>query len=300
MRTLKFIFIIFFFVMGSVGFAQQTEMLSNEIVVQMKAKGLPSSIILSKIKTSQNNFDINTDALFKLADNKIPEEIINAIVDAASDNTRHFIKIDPNNPLDMHEAGIYYFKMNGDVKELVPLESTVYSQSKSKGALMAGLTSGIAKVKEVVSIDGGNSRVQFDDQKPEFYFYFDVSKKSLDQALLWWFSVATSPNEFLLADMNIKNSNREIETGSANVLGATVGLADKNKTKYNFTKLAPGIYKVFFEQPLSGEYCFMYAGNIPQGFSNLNKVYDFGVQSRAEMKQDPAQNTSSKKKVATW
>jgi len=298
MKTIKTIFIILFLILGYSGIAQQTEMLNNEIVLGMKTKGLPNSIILSKIKTSQNNFDISTDALIKLADQKIPEEILNAIVEAASDNTRHFIKIDPNNPLDMHEPGIYYFKGNGETKELVPLESTVYSQSKSGGAMASALTYGIAKVKQLVSIDGSNSRVQFDKQQPEFYFYFDASKKAQDQAFLWWFSVATSPNEFLLANMKEKKSNREIETGSANLLNATTGLADKNKTKYNFTKLAPGIYKVFFEQPLSGEYCFMYAGNIPQGFSTLNKVYDFGVKIQSDTRQSSSPN--NKKKASTW
>ena len=89
--------------------------------------------------------------------------------------------------------------------------------------------------------------------------------------------------------MKIKKSNREIETGSANVFGASVGLSDKNKTKFNFTKIAPGIYKVFFDQALDGEYCFMYAGSVPQGFSAISKVYDFGVM--ASNKQ------SDKKKV---
>lgn len=277
MKTLKWLFFISFVIIGFSGFTQQTEMLTNETIVTMKTKGLPNSIILAKIKSSQNSFDISTEALIKLADNKIPEDIVNAIVDAASDSSRHFIKIDLNNPLDMHEAGIYYFKKNGDINELIPLESTVYSQSKSGGAMASALTYGMAKVKTLVSIDGSNSRVQLGEQQPEFYFYFDVSKKSVDQASLWWFSVATSPNEFLVANMKIKKSNREIETGSANLLGATIGLADKNKTKFNFTKIAPGIYKVFFDQPLSGEYCFMYAGSVPQGFSTVSKVYDFGV-----------------------
>lgn len=277
MKTLKWLFFIALFILGFNGFAQQTEMLTNEIVVEMKTKGLPNSIILAKIKSSQNSFDISTDALIKLADNKIPEDIVNAIVEAASDNSRHFIKIDPNNPLDMHEAGIYYFTKNGDKQELIPLESTVYSQSKSGGAMASALTYGMAKVKQLVTIDGSNSRVQLNEQQPEFYFYFDASKKPVDQVSLWWFSVATSPNEFLLANMKVNKKNREIETGSANVLKATVGLADKNKTKFNFTKLAPGIYKVNFEQLLSGEYCFMYAGSIPQGFSVISKVYDFGV-----------------------
>ncbi|HNX54845.1 MAG TPA: hypothetical protein PKO30_04630 [Prolixibacteraceae bacterium] len=279
MKTLNFLLIFSFFIIGTKCLAQQPDILTNETVIELKAKGLPNSIILSKVKTSQNNFDISTDALIKLAENKIPEEIINAIVDATGDSSKHLVKIDPNNPLDMHEPGIYFFTQNGDKKELVSLEATVYSQSKSGGVMAAALTSGLTKVKQLVTIDGSNSRVQIKQKQPEFYFYFDPSKKSFNQESLWWFSVATSPNEFLLTNMKIKKNNREIETGSASVFGASVGVADKNKTKFNFTKLAPGIYKVFFDQPIEvGEYSFMYAGNVPQGFSAINKVYDFGVE----------------------
>jgi hypothetical protein len=293
MKTLKCLMIVFLLILSPVGLAQQAEILTNDNVVEMKTKGLPNSIIIAKIKSSQNSFDISTDALIKLADKKIPEEIVNAIVDAASDNSRHVIQIDPNNPLAMHEAGIYYYRKSGEKGDLIPLESTVYSQSKSGGAVASAMTYGLAKIKELVSIDGSNSRLQLDEQQPEFYFYFDASKKAGDPASLWWFSVATSPNEFLVANMNVQKSNREIETGSANIMGASIGLADKNKTKFNFKKVSPGIYRVFFDQPLNGEYCFMYAGSVPQGFSAISKVYDFGVPAVKGI--NPTVNNNSKK-----
>jgi hypothetical protein len=282
MKTLKYLLIIVLLISVPRLKAQQAEVLTNDVVVEMKTKGLPNSIIISKIKSSQNNFDISTDALIHLADSKIPEDIINAIVEAAGDNSRHVVFIDPNDPLVMHDPGIYYFRKEGEISELIPLESTVYSQSKSGGAVASAMTYGIAKVKELVSIDGSNSRMQVGELQPEFYFYFDASKKLEDPTSLWWFSVAASPNEFLVANMKIKKSNREIETGSANIMGASVGLADKNKTKFNFTRISPGIYKVFFDQPLEGEYCFMYAGSVPQGFSAISKVYDFGVTLKFE------------------
>jgi len=274
MKSLKLFFTSSFLLLAILVFAQ-SEVLTNEIIIEMKTKGLPSSVILSKIKSSQNSFDISTEKLINLADMKIGEDVINAVVEAAGDNGRHVVKIDPNNPLDMHTPGIYYFKQT----EMVSLEPTVYSQAKSGGAMMFALTSGLTKVKDLVSIDGSNSRVQFKEVSPEFYFYFDPSKNSFsNDESLWWFSVATSPNEFLLTDMKVKKTNREIEVGSASLLKESVGVADKNKTKFNFQKLAPGIYKVFFDEPLlSGEYSFMYAGNVPEGFSKIDKVYDFGI-----------------------
>ena len=279
MNTLRLFFIISFAIAGLNGIAQQTEMLTNETIVDMKTKGLPSSIIIARIKFAQNSFDISTDALIKLMENKIPDDIVTAMVDAASDAKRHAVNLDPNNPLDMHEAGIYYFKKTDDKTELIKLVPSVFSQSKSGGAIASAFTYGIAKVKIGVTLDGNNSRIQFEEQNPVFYFYFDETKDSFSQTSNWWFSAATSPNEFLLVKLNIKNNNRQVETGSANIAGSSSGVADENKSKFNFDKISERIYKVSFEEPLSGEFCFMYAGAVPNGFTAINKVYDFGIKS---------------------
>ena len=277
MKSLKYLLVIMVFFIGSNVFGQQSDVLSNETIISMYAKGLPASIITSRLKTAKNNFDISTDALVKLTENKIPEDIINAMVEAGGDASRHLVKIDPNNPLDMHESGIYYFRKTGDLGEIIALEPTIYSQNKSGGALASALSYGIAKVKVGVTLDGVSSHMQIQEQKPEFYFYFDITKNSLSQNSNWWFSTATSPNEFILVDFTIKRKSRDVEIGSASILGSSSGVADKNKIPFKFDKVAPGIYKVYFEKPISGEFCFMYAGSVPQGFEAINKVYDFGI-----------------------
>lgn len=277
MKSLKILFIVMCLFVDLSVFGQQSDVLTNEVIIGMFSKGLPASIINSRLKTAKNTFDISTEALVKLTENKIPEDIVNAMIDAAGDPSRHFVKIDPNNPMDMHESGIYYIKKSGGATEIVPLEPTVYSQSKSGGGLVSSLTYGITKVKVGVTLDGTSSHRQIEEQKPEFYFYFDLTKNSLNQASNWWFSTATSPNEFILVNFTVKKRSRDVETGSANILGSSTGVADKNKIPFKFDKIAPGIYKVYFDKPISGEFCFMYAGSVPQGFEAINKVYDFGV-----------------------
>ena len=277
MKKITLLIIITAILIGFNAKAQEVEVLTNDAVIGMFTKKLPNSIILGKIKVSKNSFDSQTDALIKLTENKLPEDIINAIIEAASDNNRHLIKIDQNNPMDLHEPGIYYFKKNGSTKELVQLEPTIYSQSKSSGGLMAAMTSGLSKVKSSVTLDGKNAQFQLDEKQPEFYFYFDKSGALANKASNWWFSVATSPNEFLLVLLSEKNKTREVTTGSANVLGTSSGVDDKNKASYKVEKIAQCIYRVFFDKPLSGEYCFMYAGSVPTGYDALTKVFDFGV-----------------------
>jgi hypothetical protein len=280
MKNYTYFIVIFFILVGFNCKAQQIEVLSNESIVGMYSKNLPVSIIIGKIKSSKNNFDINTEALISLTNNKLPEEIINAMVEAANDISKHVVKFDPNNPMDMHESGIYYSKKNGDKPELVQLEPSIYSQNKSSGALASALTYGIAKVKISVTLDGKDAQLQLTETQPVFYFYFDLTGKPLSQTSNWWFSIATSPNEFILVKLSENKKTREVTTGSANISGSSIGVDDKNKAVFKVEKIAPGIYKLFFEKPLSGEYCFMYAGNVPSGFEQMNKVFDFGIATK--------------------
>jgi hypothetical protein len=263
-------------IVGTVN-AQQGEILTNKSIVEMYSKNLPPSIILGKIKSSNNSFDCSTDALIILTNSKLPEEIINAMVEASSDKTKHIIQLDPNNPLDAHEPGIYYEKNNG-ILELIQLETSIYSQNKSSGALASAMTYGLAKVKISATIDGKNSQLQIERNQPTFYFYFDVTGNPVNQTPYWWFAVANSPNEFLLVKLTENKKTREVVIGSANIAGSSVGVDDKNKAAFKVEKLALGIYRVYFDKPmLPGEYCFMYAGTIPAGFTSINKVFDFGI-----------------------
>ena len=54
-------------------FSQQTtqvETLNNYSIMNMVKKGISQSIILLKIKSTHSNFDVSTDALIFLKDNK--------------------------------------------------------------------------------------------------------------------------------------------------------------------------------------------------------------------------------------
>lgn len=261
-------------------FAQQDEVLTNISVIDMFTKKLPTSIIMGKIKSSKNTFNVETEALLLLTGNKIPEEIINAMIEAANDGTRKLIVFDPNNPKDIHAPGIYYFNKVGEKVEMLRLDPSIYSQNKSKGALAMSLTYGLAKVKTMVTIDGKSSRLELNNSKPEFYIYFDVSNNKPTGTGEWWFSTASSPNEFLLVKLEQNKKTREVVTGSANIMGSSVGIDDKNKAVFKTEKIADGIFRIYFDDPLQGEYCFMYAGTIPTGFTTLDKVYDFGISKK--------------------
>jgi len=280
MKKIKTFLVITLFLASFSGYCQKDDVLTNETVINMVNKKLPTSIITGKIRSSKNSFKVGTDDLIALTDQNVPEAIINAMVEAANDEKLFVIKTDPNNPFDQHKAGIYYCNKKDGHLELIEMDPSMYSQSKSGGGLASAMTYGLAKVKVSVTLDGKEGRFQLNDQKPEFYFYFDDPNSEMNQNSDWWFATAKSPNEFLLVKLTKNSKTREVVTGSANALGSSIGVDDKNKAEFSFEKISTGIYRVYFEKPLSGEFCFMYTGMAPAGFTSMNKVYDFGINNK--------------------
>ena len=90
---------------------------------------------------------------------------------------------------------------------------------------------------------------------------------------------ATSPAEFMMVQMNVKQASREAVMGEFGAFtGVSMGARDKDVREYSFEKLKPGLYKVTPKTQLApGEYCFYYAGNVTGlGFAG-GKVFDFSV-----------------------
>ena len=257
--------------------AQNVETLTNGKVIELYQKGLSASIITNKIKASKSNFDVSSDALINLKDQKIPDDIVNAMVEASGSSSA--IKItDPNDPFSLHESGIY-LELKTTQKELKEMEPTVTSQSKSNDAARI-LVSGLINSKNKVTIAGKAARLQIDSiqsNPPVFYFYFEPGGNSLNSSTVNSnFQNATSPNEFMLVHMNIKRNSREFTTGKANNFSSQSGIDDKQLALFDYEKLASGIYKVTPKQQLPvGEYCWMYAGHNTK--DQGAKVYDFGI-----------------------
>ena len=257
-----------------------SEILTNESIVQLFDIGLDTSVIVSKIKTTKSSFDVSTDALIKLKNQKIPKEIIVAMVNAAS-GTNNFVVTDFNDPLSPHKSGIYYYRTKNDSFKIFPLDATIYSQAKSTGYITNQLTYGLSGIKYKATIDGQYSRFQTSNPRPIFYFYFDKDNNNLNQTNSGWFSSANTPNEFLAIELAMRPKVREITVGSCNIGGGVTGVDNNNKIPLKYEKVADGIYKVFFTEDLPvGEYCFMYAGgSVVNGSTPSQKVYDFGVTS---------------------
>lgn len=272
--------------------AQDSEILNNDEIIGMVDKGLPNSIIIKKIESSPNNFDLSTDALIKLTSANIPEDIITAMMESEHN------KVDDNYELvkKFDEPGIYYLlDDDSDVKYLAP---TIIDNVKegSFGSHMAGALTAAAKKKKKAIIAGTIANLTTNN-KPVFFFYFgnneDASAanqsqynandpmamlqamKSMSTGQRIKFSGINSPNEIRLVKPDVDKKERSFVASSASGMVKEAGIDSNYVLQIKNDRLAPGLYKVYCEQPLQpGQYLFVYAGSdIYAG----QYVYDFTV-----------------------
>jgi hypothetical protein len=257
--------------------------LVNESIVDMVQAGLPEEIIITKIQTSPNNFDLSTTGLVFLSKEKVSNNIMKAMMGApknapvAGAAAQVAESGDVNSPDAPHEAGIYLYTKTATGAQMTLLEPTVYTQGKSGGYLASAMTYGIAKMKWKAVVRGAQAQVRCTDPSATFYFYFEKTSAGLSHA-----SYGTStPNEFTILRFDVKGDSRETLVMTANAFGTSSGSDDKKTIAFDFVKLRPGVYKVTPKAPLTpGEYGIIgssHGNAFAGGAATASHVFDFGV-----------------------
>jgi hypothetical protein len=261
--------------------AAPVEVLTNETITKMTELKLGDGLINSKIKASNCSFQTGIDDIMKLKAAGVSDAVLQAMVEAgaakniAPEAANNPPPPDPNDPASPHDAGVYWLPKEPRAKAMVELEPTVYSGGRYAGVFAAALTSGIAKVKMKAVVRGGRANLRIDEDKPEFWFYFEEKSHGLSYVGFW--ASATSPNEFVLAKLSAKNNERELVVGEAGLFGGSTGTQSKDTVAFKLEKLAAGIYRLIPEEPMPpGEYCFFYAAGMGQSQSG-GKLFDFGI-----------------------
>lgn len=259
--------------------ANNTAALSNADVIKMSQLKFSDAVILTKIKTSTCSFDTSMEAMVNLKESGVSDAVIQAMVEAGATKpvSDSAAALDPNDPKTPQPGGIYWQPKEGREKSRVQLEPTVYSGGKSGNVFGSAMTYGISKVKwkAVVRAPRANQRIA--EEKPEFWFYFESTSHGLSNSVGFW-SGASSPNEFVLARMNAKKSERELVVGEFGAFGSSTGTRSKDTVPFHIEKIAPGIYRVIPDNTLApGEYCFFYAGGATALGASGGKLFDFGV-----------------------
>ncbi|MBX9782606.1 MAG: hypothetical protein K2X48_04845 [Chitinophagaceae bacterium] len=261
--------------------AQSQDTITNQTISDLHSAGLGREVLISKINSSYCNFELSTNSLIKLKKTGIPDEVLALMVSKSSSSNSS--NENSGDKLLSLTPGIYY--CNNNPCNYQELEASVYSSANQGSGILTSLTYGIAKTKNKAILSGVKSNFDIKETSPVFYFIFDKTSSNNfggGNGQIFWFSAATSPNEFILVKFTSSSNkkSREVITGTWNSYeGLTTGIDDKNKISFKFEKISKGVYKVITEKPLEdGQYCFMYAGGTST-FSGapMQKVFDFGI-----------------------
>jgi hypothetical protein len=156
---------------------ESVEVLTNEKVVTMVKAGLPSGIIVNKIHASKTNFNSSTDEFIRLQQAHLPSDVINAMVEASTKATKvtastdagDLSKTDSNDPASAHDAEIYLFGEKDGKRQMIQLEPSISTQSKSGGFFKSAMTYGIAKLNLQTVLANSSARLQL-QSSPGFLF----------------------------------------------------------------------------------------------------------------------------------
>ena len=189
---------------------------------------------------------------------------------------------DPDDPLAPHDSGIYVQVPDAAPgARLVPLEPTVFAQTKTGNMLATAMTYGIKKAKFKAVARGRTASLRIRDVHPVFYFYFE--RKGSGDAFSGWMAGASSPNEFILAKMDQTDKERELIVGEFGAFGGSMGTRSEDTLDLKIERLRTGVYKVTVGAALEfgGEYCLFYAaGSQALGAGAAGKLFDFGIDVR--------------------
>lgn len=271
---MKVLLIITSFFIISIHTFAQTEILTNQSILDMIELGFSEEVILTKIKTSETDFDTSIGALKILKEKGVSDTVMMAVMNGATDNK--------NIEIADVEAGIYFDNMG----ELVRILPTVFSGTKTN-TLGSAFSYGLASSDIKSTLNNAESTNVIKIDNPTFWFYFD-SQNNIDFKN-WWFFSASSPNEFVLVRLDKKKKRRELKTGSVNIYaGTNVGVAERHLIPFNIEIVNNNTFKVTPKEPLDdGEYCFFYQGSIPQGGYTNQSVFDFSIQTGKKQKKRP-------------
>jgi hypothetical protein len=287
---------------------------SVDRVIELHRKGISESVLIGWIKQANTPVKLSADDLVKLTDAKVPERVVNAIMNpvgafemplpAAPASTPSTVVVaptgvpmataapvsrpsgattddrtaagDPNDPMSPHDSGIYLFETEPAVK-MTFLEQTAYTGSKTSSFMHQFLTELIPATTRAL-IPGGEASIRATTKDPAFYFYFEDRAGGLGK--INYFGGVTTPNQVVLVKLEKKKNARETTIRKESLIGGSSGT--HGAVQFKAERLKAGLYKVTIPQGMApGEYAFMVSANIvgaqQAGAASPIQIFDFGV-----------------------
>lgn len=263
MRALSFL--IAFVFSASIAFAQDSEILKNDDIISLTKIGLDKTVIITKIKESDVDFDVSTDGLIKLGAEKVDPKVINAMMERNKEAMAARAEADnANNPLAMHPSGIYVHN-KGENSLLRMDEASISNYSTSGGGF-----GGFGKQSSVAHLPGSKCRMRIDGGS-DFYFYADGEYGNEHD---WWDEDLT-PNDFVIVKLREKDGDRVFVIGSqtsgAFTSSSKSGIPAEDMVDFEYKKQSDGVFQIILKEPLAtGEYLFMHP-------EVLGQLFAFGI-----------------------
>lgn len=239
------------------GINAQNETLTNQSVIDLKKSNISKVLILKSIQDAElTNFDLSANGLKQLANSKVEDEIVIAMMDRQKQVEKNSIKID-NVVIDGY--GLFTIE-NNEKKEIIAHSS---SGSGFKGRNI------------LIGLNGKNSETIITNSKPVFYYSFDNETSKNESSAISAFSTIKSPNEGFLVKFKQTKNDRDLEIGKVGMGGFEVRIAVENRVDYKVEKIKDNFYKIEVLSNLKpGEYGFIF-GQMNPGTGN--RFYDFSV-----------------------
>jgi hypothetical protein len=292
------------------------EILTNESIIQMVAAGVDRELIDLKLQNTASAFDLSSTGMVRLTEQKVPTALIRkmmAPMPAVSENTaaipvreptaRAAVKEDIAEPAKREsraernerikanetevrstkaplahmptEPGIW---MRASDIPLTILEPNDYGGAKSDGNIGSAFSGGMARRKIKAIISSAEAAIHTADDAAEFYFVFEAQTSTKGVPFQGWSCGMSSPNQFVLLKMDKKKNSREVTLASAGAFGAQSGTDEKQVVPIAFTRIRPGLYRVYPKNPLApGQYGFFTAALTGPGAPCGTRLFDFGV-----------------------
>ena len=232
-------------------------------------------MIITKIETSDSDFDATIESLKQLRDLGVSDTIIMAMINKRKSDTQNT----EGNTDEVNKVGLY-INDGGELRKIFP---TVFSGSKMN-TLGTALSYGLASTNISSILNNPTSNNIINTCNPEFIFFFGrpSNQQNFNNGANWWFFTATSPNEFVLVKLDKRGKRREVKTGSVNIIaGTSFGIDENSIIPFEMIPVDDYTFKVVSVDPLQpDEYCFLYRGTVPQGGYTNQSVFDFSIQAQ--------------------
>lgn len=240
--------------------AQEEDVVTNAAIIKMVKAKLGEGIIISKIRNSKASFDLSTEALIKLKDAGVSDNIIGTMQNPQSQPTS---ASQPMNSSATSSGGLFIAQGEKNIE----MEYVAGFTKITTSAISMGWT-GSTKTKFVIMANGEKASLRIKNKTPIFYTKLHPSEIGL--VIFDTDTYNKKPVRYVLRVGDMWQTQ-----------GQAAGPAQTN-IDFDFKKEPNGLYKISLKAPLEkGEYGFIAqgagSGGGPWNPSSSYKIFDFGV-----------------------